>query len=129
MAPRRAQVGNSLRSSLALALMLVSLPLGSLYFHAGCSLEPEPLSGEHEMFMAAEHPFAPIHMEDAGVATHRRAWPPYLHLIKSIRTKTLPVVAVFWPDSHRAPVTTEAPHISTVTRSCRGYRGPPPRFV
>jgi len=120
-----ARVRDLLRSSLALVLALVSLLLGTIDFHVEHSLAPEPLSGPHEVFTAAAHPFAPLHLEPAGVATYRHACPACLHLIRSIGTETLPVVAVLRPDSHRALVITVAPRLSPGARSRRGCRGPP----
>src|SRR6185436_17611393 len=125
----RTQVGSALRSSLALVLALVPLLLGTIDFCVAHSLPPGPLSGSLEVFTAAAHPFAPLHLEGAGVATCRHAWPARLHLIKSIGTKTLPVVAVLWPDSHRAFLITEPPQLSPGAHTCRGYRGPPARLA
>ncbi len=117
------------RSSLVLVLALLSLLLETINFQVEHGLAPEPLSGSLEVFTAAAHPFAPLHLDRAGIATYRNASPALLHLIKSIGTKTLPVVAMLRPDPHGVLVIAETPQLFPGTRSCCGYRGPPVRFV
>jgi hypothetical protein len=114
-----------MRSSLALVLASVFLLLGSFDFHAGHSLRPEPLSAEHEVFEAAAHPYAPLHMEEAGVATHRHSCTACLHLLRSIGTGALPVAAGLGLDLSGSPVVADAPRLSPGARSCISSRGPP----
>jgi hypothetical protein len=114
-----------MRSSLALALALVFLLLGSFDFHAEHSLGPEPLSGEHEVFEAAVHPYAPLHVEEGGVATRRQSCPACLHLLRSIGTDALSCTASLRLDLSGAPVDTGEPCLSPGARFHIASRGPP----
>lgn len=117
-----------MRSSLALVLALVSLLLGTFDFHAEHALQPE-LSGSHEVFEAAAHPYAPLHMEAAGVATWRHSCTACLHLLRSIGTDAPPAVGALRLDSSDAAAAADAPRLSPGARFQIGTRGPPALFA
>lgn len=115
-----------MRSSLALVLALVSLLLGSFDFHGSeqHSLRPD-LSGTQEIFEAAKHSDAPLHMEGAGTATWRHSCPVCLHLVRSLGTGALPAGAVLRLDVAGASPAANAPRLSSGACACSGSRGPP----
>ncbi|HBL25227.1 MAG TPA: hypothetical protein DD490_00150 [Acidobacteria bacterium] len=74
---------------MALVIAVVSL-LGGIDRHSDHPFQTESLSGRQEVFAAAAHPFAPLHLEEAGVASHAHPCPACLHLLRSIGTQAAP---------------------------------------
>lgn len=114
-----------MRSSLVLAVALVCLLAGSFDFHAEHSFRPEPLSGGHEVFEAAAHPYAPLHMEEAGVATYRHSCPACLRLLRSVGMEAPPVATALRLEASGVSMDADEVHLSQGARSRLGSRGPP----
>lgn len=115
-----------MRSSLVLVLALVSLLLGSFDFHGAeqHSLRPD-LSGAQEIFEAAKHSDAPLHMEGGGEATWRHSCPACLHLVRSLGTGALPSGLAPRLDAAGAPPAVDTARLFSGACVRLGSRGPP----
>lgn len=124
MFTHRARIENPMRSTFGVVLALVSLLLGSFDFHSEHELQ-SGISAPHEAFEAAAHPYAPLHMESAGVATWRHSCPACLHLLRSIGADPVFVVTGLELDDLGAPAITDTPRLAPRDRSPLVSRGPP----